>query len=78
MPKIQGNIVFVCQNFQIYPWCFCKHVFNLLVQKYEGYEFFLWYDGPMYDRLKQIIPGLLNVVKKNENVVNRRKVECMF
>ena len=40
----------------------------------------MWYDGPMCDRLKKIIRGLLNVVKKKENevVVNRRNVKCMF
>ena len=72
MPKIQGNIVFVCQNFQIYPWCFCRHVFNLLVHKHGGYGFFMWYNSLMCDKSKQIILGLLNVVKnkKDEVVVN--------
>ena len=34
----------------------------------------------MCDRSKQIIPGLLNVVKKKEDeaMVNRRGVKCMF
>ena len=40
-----------------------------LVQKYRGCGFFMWYDGPMCGISKQIILGLLNVVKKRENEV---------
>ena len=80
MPKLQGNIVFACQIFFIFILGVFVDICLDLVQKYEDCGFFLWYDGPMCDRSKQIIHGLLNDVKKKENevVVNRRNVKCMF
>ena len=79
-----------CQNYKVILCLFINFfkfilgvfvdICSNLVQKYGGCGFFLWYDGPMCDRSKQIIPGLLNVVKKKENevVINWRKVKCMF
>ena len=44
-----------------------------MVQRYEGYGFFLWYNAPMHDRSKQIIPRLLNGLNKENEVCILKK-----